>query len=68
MSKTLRATETASQQCSTSILEEKIYKNPGNEDFYVAIAKTIDEASSLIAMGYEFVHEYSGVMLYRKRK
>ncbi|MGA2307915.1 MAG: hypothetical protein ABSG57_00015 [Candidatus Bathyarchaeia archaeon] len=49
-------------------LEKKIYKNPVNEDFYVASAKTIDEASSLIAMGYEFVHEYSGVMLFRKRK
>ena len=49
-------------------LEKQLYRNVGNEDFHVATAKTIDEASSLISVGYEFIHEYNGVMLYRKRK
>ena len=49
-------------------LEKQIYRNTANQDFYVASAKTIDEASSLIFVGYEFVHEYNDVMIYRKRK
>jgi len=49
-------------------LEKQIYRNAANQDFHAATAKTLDEASSLISAGYEFVHEYSGVMLYRKRK
>jgi len=39
-----------------------------SEDFIVTTAKTVEEASSLIAVGYDFVHEYNGVMIYRKRK
>jgi hypothetical protein len=39
-----------------------------SENFNVACAKTVEEASGLIAQGYEFVHEYNGVMIYRKRK
>ena len=34
----------------------------------VATAKTIEEASKLLSIGYEFVHEYNGIMIYRKRK
>jgi hypothetical protein len=32
------------------------------------MAKNVAEATTLIAFGFEFVHEYQGVMLYRKRK
>jgi integrase len=49
-------------------LEKQIYRNGRSEDYHVAAAKTVEEASSLIAVGYEFVHEYNGVMIYRKRK
>jgi len=49
-------------------LEKQIYRNTANQDFHVATAKTLDEAPSLMSAGYEFVHEYNGVMIYRKRK
>jgi hypothetical protein len=37
-------------------------------EFHVAIAKTVEEASRLIATGFEFMYEHQGVMIYRKRK
>jgi hypothetical protein len=49
-------------------LEKQIYRNAANQDFHVATAKTLDKASSLISAGYEFVHEYNGVMIYRKHR
>ena len=49
-------------------LEKQLYRNAGNEDFHVASAKTVEEASSLIAVGYEFIHEYNGVMIYRRHR
>jgi hypothetical protein len=49
-------------------LEKRIYRNAADQDFHVATAKTLDEESCLISAGYEFVHEYNGVMIYRKRR
>jgi len=49
-------------------LDKQIDRNTANQDFHFAAAKTLDEASSLISAGYGFVHEYNGVMIYRKRK
>jgi hypothetical protein len=49
-------------------LEKRIYRNAANQDFHVATAKTLDEESCLISAGYEFVHEYNGVMIYRKHR
>jgi integrase len=40
----------------------------GNEEFYSAVARTIDEERKLIDEGWQFVHEKDGVSLYRKRK
>jgi hypothetical protein len=44
------------------------YHGVGNENFYVASATTVEDAMRLIAVGYEFVHEHNGVMIYRKHK
>jgi hypothetical protein len=49
------------------MIKSKIEGNAAPE-FHVAVAKNIEEASRLIATGFEFVHEHQGVMLYRKRK
>jgi hypothetical protein len=49
-------------------LAKKVRREGRSEDFNVTCAKTIEEAVSLIAQGYEFVHEYSGVPIYRRRK
>lgn len=49
-------------------LEKQLFQQNKSDDFHVATAKTLEEASKLISVGYEFVHEYQDVMIYRKRK
>jgi integrase len=49
-------------------LRKQIYLNGREDEYIVEIARTVEEASKLISVGYEFVHEYNGVMIYRKRK
>jgi integrase/recombinase XerD len=39
-----------------------------NDEFYVKTASTIEEASKLIEVGFEYVTTFNGVMLFRKRK
>jgi hypothetical protein len=39
-----------------------------NDEFYVKAASTIEEASKLIEVGFEYVTTFNGVMLFRKRK
>lgn len=38
------------------------------EDYYSAVAKTVEEARSLIETGFEYVTDIDGVKLFRKRK
>jgi hypothetical protein len=49
-------------------LRRQYFLNGKDDEYNVEIARTIDEASKLIAVGFDFVHEYNGVMIYRKRK
>jgi hypothetical protein len=49
-------------------LEKQIYRKGAEEQFKTATAKTVEEASTLTAQGWEFVHEYKEVMIFRKRK
>jgi len=39
-----------------------------DEDYYCKIAKTVEEARQLIETGFEYVTEFEGVKLFRKRK
>ena len=39
-----------------------------NEEFICKTAKTLQEASSLIEAGFEYVTEMEGIKLFRKRK
>jgi hypothetical protein len=39
-----------------------------NEDYHSATAKTVQEAQKLIEAGFEYVCEFDGVKLFRKRK
>jgi len=48
-------------------LAEKLFKESSN-DFICKVAKNIEEATPLIEAGFDFVHEFNGVMLFRKRK
>jgi len=49
-------------------LEKQMYRKGAEEHFNTATAKTVEEASMLTAQGWEFVHEYKEVMIYRKRE
>jgi integrase len=49
-------------------LAEQYYGKISSSEWVVEVAKNIEEASRLIAVGFDFVHEFQGVMLYRKRK
>ncbi len=49
-------------------LAEQYYGKNASSEFVVEVAKNVGEASKLLAVGFEFVHEYQGVMIYRKRK
>jgi len=39
-----------------------------NDEFHSATAKTVEEASKLIEVGFEYVCHHNGIMLMRKRK
>jgi len=39
-----------------------------NDDYYSAVAKTVDEAGALIEDGFEYVCTHDSMMLFRKRK
>jgi integrase len=49
-------------------LAEQYYGRSASQEFVVELAKNVEEAKKLIAVGFEFVHEFQGVMMYRKRK
>ena len=48
-------------------LEDALFQST-NDEFYVKTAKTVEEALKLIQVGFEFVHEFNGVIIFRKRK
>jgi len=48
-------------------LESAIF-HTADHKFYVKTAKTVDEASKLIELGFEYVQEMNGINIYRKRK
>jgi len=48
-------------------LEETIFKEQ-NDEFICKAAGSIEEAKSLIESGFEYVCDFNGVKLFRKRK
>ena len=49
-------------------LAEQYYGRSVSPEFVVELAKNVEEAKKLIVVGFEFVHEHQGIMIYRKRK
>jgi hypothetical protein len=39
-----------------------------NDEFYCKTASTVEEATKLIEVGFEYVTTFNNVMLFRKRK
>jgi hypothetical protein len=48
-------------------MEQTIFKET-EDKFHVKIADTLDEATKLLEVGYEFVTDMEGKKLFRKRK
>jgi integrase len=42
--------------------------NFGSDEYHCAVAKNVDEAKQLIEQGFEYVTEFNGVKMFRKRK
>jgi len=49
-------------------LENALFQTGRDDEFPAKTAKTVEEASKLIEVCFEFVVEYQGVMIFRKRK
>jgi integrase len=49
-------------------LADQYYGRSASQECVVELAKNVEEAKKLIAVGFEFVHEHQGIMIYRKRK
>jgi integrase len=48
-------------------LENALFQS-GTDEFHVKTASTVEEAAKLIEVGFEFVVEHQGTMIFRKRK
>jgi integrase len=58
-----------------NILATQIYVNldqaifgEANDEYHVKVAETVEEATNLIAVGYEYVSTMENKQIYRKRK
>ncbi len=50
------------------VLLERALFHSTNDNFICKVAKSADEATELIELGFEYVNEINGLHLYRKRK
>jgi integrase len=55
------------KKLETTLIYTQLVNFP-NDEYYSATANTIDEAKQLIESGFEYVTEFNGVKLFRKRK
>jgi len=49
-------------------IENALFQNGREEEFYVRTARTVEEACKLIEVGFEYVCDMDGVKIFRKRK
>jgi integrase len=48
-------------------LEQVLFKD-GNDEYHVKVAETVEEATKLVSVGYEYVSTMDSKQIYRKRK
>jgi len=48
-------------------LEQALFKE-SNDEYHVRVAETFEEATKLLAVGYEYVSTMDNKQIYRKRK
>ena len=47
--------------------EKIIYQKSGNDDWTVRAAKTAEEAMELLKVGFDYITDFGGIKLFRKR-
>ena len=58
---------TTYQHTAKYIQLERALFDESNDNFVCKTARSVEEAISLIEVGFEYVHEINGLFLYRKR-
>ena len=48
-------------------LKQALFKE-ANDEYHVKVAETIEEATKLVAVGYEYISTIGDQQIYRKRK
>jgi hypothetical protein len=48
-------------------IEQAIF-NDANDEYHVSLASALEEATRLLEVGFEYVTDMDGKMLFRKRK
>jgi integrase len=56
------------RKLDTTLIYAKLISPSFSDEFVVKAAKNADEACKLVEIGFEFVHEFQGTMIFRKRK
>jgi len=56
------------KKIETTLIYTQLVQFSEEDEFYSATAKTVQEAAKLIEQGFDFVCDYEGVKLFRKRK
>ena len=59
---------TSLQHTRKYVVLERTLFGSGSEDYVCKVAKSVEEATELIELGFEFVNEINGHFLYRRRK
>lgn len=49
-------------------LETAIFNDRNDNNFHVKVAETTEEACELVKVGFQFIHEHQGKMIFRKRR
>jgi hypothetical protein len=56
------------RKLESTLVYVQLVNFPNDDEYYSAIATTIDEARKLVENGYDFVCDIDGIKLFRKRK
>jgi hypothetical protein len=56
------------RKIDSTLMYTQLIKFENKDDFTSRIAKTVEEATDLIEVGFEYVTEIDGVRLFRRRK
>ncbi|MGB9854813.1 MAG: hypothetical protein ACPLRY_08455 [Candidatus Bathyarchaeales archaeon] len=49
-------------------IEQGLFSNASNDEFYVKTARTVEEACKLAEVGFEYFDTIEGIHIYRRRK